>query len=288
MGTSRAGSVVAAGLHDEMRHAPGRGVDHHVGQLAECVVGATDRAAKVEPHDGYVATSSMRWRTRAAGDGGPALSRALGGDVDVGGGDLRGLGHGLAALLEPFDVEGDGVAHLGFDVLARGAGGDAARQVGRVGGVVGAVAALDHDQVSPLGHRSSFNPACLTMLAQVLGCKVSDGLPAIVTRPGRSGCRYWRWLPRVRASSQPAASMRLIASLTLTGTRAPYDGRRTFSAVPGAARTYPAHPAQPRRRQSSAARQGRAAGEPRSGVLDGRRPAELPVVADASGAAGPR
>jgi hypothetical protein len=44
----------------------------------------------------------------------------------------------------------------------------------------------------------------------------------------------------------------------------------------------PSPPAQPRRRQSSAARQGRAEGEPRSGALDGRRPAEQPDVADAS------
>ena len=42
----------AVGLHDEMRHAPGRRVDHHIGQLADCAVGATDRAAEVEPHDG--------------------------------------------------------------------------------------------------------------------------------------------------------------------------------------------------------------------------------------------
>jgi hypothetical protein len=63
------------------------------------------------------------------------------------------------------------------------------------------------------------------MLAHVFGCKVSDGLPAIVTSPGRSGCRYWRWLPRVRDSSQPATSICLIASRTLTGIVEPYDHR---------------------------------------------------------------
>ena len=80
------------------------------------------------------------------------------------------------------------------------------------------------------------------MDAQVFGCKVSDGLPAIVTTPGRSVCRYCRWLPRVRASSQPAASMRLMASRTLTATPRPYadatdhsGGGRAWSSARGAA-----------------------------------------------------
>jgi hypothetical protein len=37
-----------------------------------------------------------------------------------------------------------------------------------------------------------------------------------------------RWLARVRASSQPAASMRLMASRTLTGTPWPYGRARTY------------------------------------------------------------
>ena len=60
MGTSRAGSLGAAGLHDEMRDAPARRIDHHVRQLAECVVRAMDGAAKVEPHEEHIATASMR------------------------------------------------------------------------------------------------------------------------------------------------------------------------------------------------------------------------------------
>ena len=60
-----------------MGDAPGRRVDHHVDQLAECVVRAPDRAAKVEPHDGHVATSSTKWRPRADSDGRPVPSRAL-------------------------------------------------------------------------------------------------------------------------------------------------------------------------------------------------------------------
>jgi len=68
-------------------------------------------------------------------------------------------------------------------------------------------------------------------------CKASDGLPATVTTPGRSAWRYWRWLPRMRASSQPAASMRLIASRTLTGTRSTLrpESSKTSSSGPSAA-----------------------------------------------------
>src|SRR5215204_5339435 len=142
----------------------------------------------------------------------------LGGDLDVGRGEPGRLGDRLAGLLETFEVEGDRVVHLALDVLTGRAGGHAAGEIGRVRRESGVGAAFDHDQVLAFGHWSSSSPACLMMLAQVFGCKESDGLPAIVTSPGRSGCRYWRWLPRVRASSQPSASIRLIASLTFTGT----------------------------------------------------------------------
>ena len=67
--------------------------------------------------------------------------------------------------------------------------------------------AFDHDQVSAFGHSSSSRPACLMMLTQVFGCKDSEGLPAIVTYPGRFGCRNWRWLPRVCESSQPGLAV---------------------------------------------------------------------------------
>src|SRR5829696_8702748 len=145
--------------------------------------------------------------------------RGLRRDVDVRRRDARRLWHGLTAFTEAFDVERDRLAHLALALLQRRARRDTAGKVGRVRRVVGVITALDHDQIAPLGHRScSGSPACLTMLAQVFGCSVSDGLPAIMTSPGRSACLYCRCLPRVRASSQPAPSTRRIASLTLTGT----------------------------------------------------------------------
>ncbi len=47
------------------------------------------------------------------------------------------------------------------------------------------------------------------------GARSLLGRPAIVTRPGRVGCRYCRWLPRVRTQVQPSASTRRMASRTL-------------------------------------------------------------------------
>jgi hypothetical protein len=54
-------------------------------------------------------------------------------------------------------------------LLQRRASRDAAGEIGRVRGEVDVITALDHDQIAPLGHRSSEIPACLTMLAQVFG-----------------------------------------------------------------------------------------------------------------------
>src|ERR1043165_9071241 len=129
-------------------------------------------------------------------------------DVDVRRRNARRLWHGLTAVAKSFDVEGDRLEHLSLTLLQRRSGRDTAWEIGRVRRVIGVITALDHDQIAPLGHRfCSGSPACLTMLAQVLG-RLPAGLPAIVTSPGRFGCLYCRWLPRVRASSQPAASTR--------------------------------------------------------------------------------
>src|SRR4051812_26109790 len=66
-------------------------------------------------------------------------------------------------------------------------------------------------------------PACLMMLTPGLRAQGVRRLPAIVTRPGLVGCRYWRWLPRVRESCQPSASIRRMASRTLIATLEPYE-----------------------------------------------------------------
>src|SRR5215217_5388868 len=123
-------------------------------------------------------------------------------DGDVRRRDPRRLRDRLPTLAQPVDVEGDRLAHLALALLQRRGSRDAAGEIGRVRREVDVIAALDHDQIAPLGHRSySEIRACLTTLAQVFGCSVSDGLPAIVTSPGRFGCLYCPWLPRVRASS---------------------------------------------------------------------------------------
>ena len=41
---------VLVGPNDEMSHVPAPGVEHHVCQLADRVVGATHRSAELEPH----------------------------------------------------------------------------------------------------------------------------------------------------------------------------------------------------------------------------------------------
>src|SRR5262245_56478575 len=65
------------------------------------------------------------------------------------------------------------------------AGCDAARQVWHISRIVGS-RHLDYDRVS---HHDfvSFSPACFNMLLSVPGAKSSDGLPAMVTRPGLVG-----------------------------------------------------------------------------------------------------
>jgi hypothetical protein len=140
------------------------------------------------------------------------------------------------------------------------------RPVRRVHRVVGVVAAFDHDEIAPLGHPScSASPACLAMLAQIFGCSVLEGLRAFVTSPARSACRYWRLLPRVRASSHPAASIRLMASLTLTGTPARYDALGISSLLRASWSTYP-----PETRRPPATVERSREPDPRSGAA--RRP----------------
>jgi hypothetical protein len=147
------------------------------------------RCSRCEPH--FLASGHAAGTARAPE---PAGS---GRDVDVGGGEVGRLGDRLAGVAEAFEVEGDCVAHLALDFCDGGAGGHAAGEVGRVGGVVLARGAFDHDQVAAFGHASSSSPACLMMEAQVFGCKVSDGFPAIVTTPGRLGWRHWNSMLRV-------------------------------------------------------------------------------------------
>jgi hypothetical protein len=65
------------------------------------------------------------------------------------------------------------------------------------------------------------------MLRSAPGGNSALGLPAIVTRPGFSGCLYCRWLPAVVTRYQPSASISLIISRTFRGNdHSILDGRR--------------------------------------------------------------
>ena len=59
------------------------------------------------------------------------------------------------------------------------------------------------------------------MLFHVPGGRSSLGLPGTVTRPGLTGCLNCLWLPLIRTSRHPSASIIRMASLTLGITRLP-------------------------------------------------------------------
>jgi hypothetical protein len=54
------------------------------------------------------------------------------------------------------------------------------------------------------------------MLFNAPGAKLSDGLPAMVTRYGFTGCLNCRWLPLVATWIQPSSPISSIASRTFT------------------------------------------------------------------------
>jgi hypothetical protein len=112
------------------------------------------------------------------------------------------------SFTQAFDVKPNRLSHLIGTLVGRGTGCDNTREVGTVGRVVGRLTAFNHDQIAahvcPPFEDSSvlpvsfLSPACLKMLASVLGCSSSLGFPATVTTPGFVGCRYCRCDPRVR------------------------------------------------------------------------------------------
>src|SRR6188472_1168487 len=116
--------------------------------------------------------------------------------------------NGLPSFTQAFDVKPNRLSHLISTLLGRGTRSDNTREIGTVGRIVSRLTALDHDQIaahacrpfenSPVPPVSFLSPACLKMLASVLGCSSSLGFPATVTTPGFVGCRYCRCDPRVR------------------------------------------------------------------------------------------
>src|SRR5215471_3856740 len=104
-------------------------------------------------------------------------------------------------------METDSLADLRFNFLDSFACRDAARQIRHISRII-AFGLFNHNRVAH--QRCSFSPACFK------SAKSSDGLPAIVTRPGLLECLNWRWLPRVATKYQPSRSISRIASRTFT------------------------------------------------------------------------
>jgi hypothetical protein len=133
------------------------------------------RPPKPDIRPSALVSSAPRTRRRFGGSRLTAAgSRSDGDDRDV----ARGRRYRFAGEPQTLDMELDGLAHGGFDLFQGVAGRDHARQVRRVGAVVGRAVALDHDRIlahdSPLPAcsawlPSSFNPACLRILSLVLG-----------------------------------------------------------------------------------------------------------------------
>ena len=142
----------------------------------------------------------------------------------------------LAIFAESRKVEFYGLPHLGQDCVLSVCQGDAARQIRAPSAVSTVAGSFYHDCVAGHGVLRS-SPACLRMLRSVPGGNSALGLPAIVTRPGLSGCFYCRWLPAVVTRYQPSASISLIISRTFRGTDYSIQRCRLFSRGAGAAQT---------------------------------------------------
>ena len=109
-------------------------------------------------------------------------------------------------------MESNGLTDFAQQLFPGAARSHAPGQVRHVGGIV-IGRFFDHDGVFHCIH--PFSPDCFTMLAHVPAGRSSPGFPGMVTVPGLTGCRYWRWLPLVRTMCHPSRSMRRMASLTL-------------------------------------------------------------------------
>src|SRR5438094_1022862 len=75
------------------------------------------------------------------------------------------------------EVEFNGVVHFAFDGVSRLARGDAAGEIGRIGGIAGR--SFFNDNQVP----THFNPACLRIIFCVPGARSSLGFPAIMSTP---------------------------------------------------------------------------------------------------------
>ena len=104
-------------------------------------------------------------------------------------------------------MEFDGVVHFAFDAVSRLTRGDAAGEIGRIGGIAGR-SFFNDDQVP-----ARFNPACLRILFCVPGAKLRGASNEATLRAFRNADRFhnFRNLSRGARSSMTYRS-RLIAA----------------------------------------------------------------------------
>jgi len=111
--------------------------------------------------------------------------------IDLSGSNDLGLGlggwDGFTEFAQGLDVALDGFADGGDGVVAGGAGGDAAGEIGHVNAEGAVVGGFDDDGVL---HGIHFSPACRRMERKVPGATSCESLPpaGTVTRPGLVAC----------------------------------------------------------------------------------------------------
>ena len=141
------------------------------------------------------------------------------------------LRNGITIGDQAFNMKGHRFSHQLLALWSSLGCSNDTRQVWGVRRVPSGIVTFNNDQVAPAHDAPSspvpstsssefFRPACLKILASVLGLIVSLGLPATtVTLPGFVGWTNWRWEPLVRLRTHPSLASSFSSSETFTGRR---------------------------------------------------------------------